>query len=149
MSDGVCPFCDLTRFHTADVYIENGFCVFFAVRDPQVRAEAGLPVDVLPGSGLIVPIAHRTSPFDLTADEWTATQDLLIEARPALHKWLAPDGYTLGWNDQGRLHAHLHVLPRFADEPLWNQGVRSAIKLPENRRPDPWAPGNGRALPET
>lgn len=106
-------------------------------------------MDVLPGSGLIVPIAHRTSPFDLTADEWAATQDLLIKARAALHEWLAPDGYTLGWNDQGRLHAHLHVLPRFAGEPLWDRGVRSAIKLPENRRPDPWAPGNGRALPET
>lgn len=56
------------------------------------------------------------------------------------------DGYPLGWNDQGRLYAHLHVLPRFDDEPLWDQGVRSAIKLPENRRPDPWAPGNGRAM---
>lgn len=147
MADTECPFCDLSRFESADIYINNGLCAFFASRDPQVRAEAGLPPDVLPGSGLVVPVAHRCSPFDLTSGEWAATQDLLIKARLALHQLIAPDGYTLGWNDQGRLHAHLHVLPRFDDEPLWNQGVRSAIKLPENRRPKPWAPGNGRAMP--
>jgi diadenosine tetraphosphate (Ap4A) HIT family hydrolase len=42
-------------------------------------------------------------------------------------------------------HAHLHVIPRFDDEPLADRGGRSAIKAPENRRPDPWRPGNGRA----
>ena len=42
-------------------------------------------------------------------------------------------------------HAHFHVIPRFDDEPLSGAGGRSAIKVPENRRPDPFAPGNGRA----
>jgi diadenosine tetraphosphate (Ap4A) HIT family hydrolase len=101
---------------------------------------------VLPGSGAIVPIAHRTSPFDLTVEEWAATRDLLLAARQALHDVLAPDGYTLGWNDQSRLHAHLHVLPRFDDEPVVNTGVRTGINVPENRRPNPAAPGSGRAL---
>jgi diadenosine tetraphosphate (Ap4A) HIT family hydrolase len=58
---------------------------------------------------------------------------------------MAPDGCTIGWNAMGWLHAHLHVLPRFRDEPMWHQGVRSAIKIPENRRPDPWRPRSGRA----
>jgi hypothetical protein len=45
-----------------------------------------------------------------------------------------------------RLDPHMHVIPRFDDEPLSDRWLRSAINLPENRRPDPWAPGSGRAL---
>jgi len=37
------------------------------------------------------------------------------------------------------------VIPRFDDEPLADKGGRSAIKVPEKRRPDPSRPGNGRA----
>jgi histidine triad (HIT) family protein len=66
--------------------------------------------------------------------------------RAELHKRLAPDGYTLGWNDQGGLHPHLHVIPRFDDEPMADHGVRSGIKDPANRRPDPWRRGTGRHL---
>jgi histidine triad (HIT) family protein len=148
MSDDECGFCRLDRFRDAEVYLENDHCVFFASSDPKVQEEAGLPPGVLPGSGVVVPIAHRRSPFQLTAAEWVATHDLLLQARVTLHEWLAPDGYTLGWNDVARLHSHLHVLPRFEDEPRWDQGVRSAIKGPDNRRPEPWSPGTGRALLE-
>jgi hypothetical protein len=42
------------------------------------------------------------------------------------------------------LHPHLHVVPRFDDEPMADHGVRSGIKDPANRRPDPWRPGIGR-----
>jgi diadenosine tetraphosphate (Ap4A) HIT family hydrolase len=148
MTEDGCHFCDQQeRFRRADVYIENDFCIFFAaMRDHELRAEAVLPPDVLPGSGAIIPIAHLTSPFDFSADEWAATHDLLIKGRQVLHDLLAPDGYTLGWNDVASLHAHLHVLPRFHDEPMWDQGVRSAINVAENRRPDPWRPGTGQAL---
>ena len=62
----------------------------------------------------------------------------------AAASWFAPDGYTLGWNDQGGLHPHLHIIPRFDDEPMAGHGVRSGIKDPANRRPDPWRPGTGR-----
>jgi len=93
-----------------------------------------------------VPIAHRTSVFELTPAEWADTQDLLLQARMALHDLLAPDGYLLGWNQGGVLHPHMHVIPRFDDEPLSDRWLRSAINVPENRRPDPWAPGSGRAL---
>jgi diadenosine tetraphosphate (Ap4A) HIT family hydrolase len=73
--------------------------------------------------------------------------DRLREAvRAELHKRLAPDGYTLGWNDQGGLHSHLHVIPRFDDEPMAGHGLRSGIKDPANRRPDPWRPGTGRHM---
>ena len=101
-----CVFCDLTQFRAADVCIENAFCLYASTRDPRD------PPDVLPGSGVIIPLAHRQSPFDFTAEEWAATHDLLLEAKGALDERLAPDGYMLVWNcppDVG--HAHLHVLP--------------------------------------
>jgi hypothetical protein len=78
------------RFEAADIYINNGVCAFFASRDPQIQAEAGLPPDVLRCSGLIIPVVHRCSPFDLTPEEWAATQDLLIKARLALHQSSRP-----------------------------------------------------------
>ena len=83
---------------------------------------------------------------ELTPAEWADTRDLLLRAQTALHDLLAPDGYLLGWNQGAGLHPHMHVIPRFDDEPLSDRGLRSAINVPENRRPDPWAPGSGRAL---
>ena len=41
------------------------------------------PPDVLPGCGVIVPRAHRPSPFDFTDEEWAATHELLLEAKAA------------------------------------------------------------------
>jgi diadenosine tetraphosphate (Ap4A) HIT family hydrolase len=135
-----CVFCDLSRLRSAEVHFENAFCVYASTRDPRD------PPDVLPGSGVIVPIAHRHSPFDFTAEEWAATHELLVKAKAAWDERLAPDGYMLCWSCSPEVrHAHLHVVPRFDDEPLAHEGGRSAIKVPENRRPDPARPGNGRA----
>jgi len=145
MSEG-CVFCDQSWMRAAEIFIETPHCIFASTRDPDIRARAGLAEGVLPGSGAIVPIAHRTSVFELTPAEWADTQDLLLQARMALHDLLAPDGYLLGWNQGGVLHPHMHVIPRFDDEPLSDRWLRSAINVPENRRPDPWAPGSGRAL---
>jgi histidine triad (HIT) family protein len=146
MNENDCVFCDRTGLSAADVYIENDYCVYASTRDPRD------PPDVLPGSGVIVPIAHRASPFDFTADEWAAAHELLLAAKAAQDERLAPDGYFLSWtcfpradDDVQYMHAHLHVVPRFDDEPLADQGGRSAIKVPENRRPDPSRSGNGRA----
>ena len=144
MTKNDCVFCDLTQFRAADVCIENALCLYASTRDPRD------PPDVLPGCGVIIPIAHRLSPFDFTAEEWAATHELLLKAKAAQDERLAPDGYALIWNcfsEPGQLphHAHLHVIPRFDDEPLADRGGRSAIKVAENRRPDPFRPGNGRA----
>ena len=145
MTRSDCVFCDLAQFRAAEVCIENAFCLYASTRDPRD------PPDVLPGCGVIIPIAHRASPFDFTAEEWAATHELLLEAKAAQDERLAPDGYTLIWNcfpaagDEQETHAHLHVIPRFDDEPLADRGGRSAIKVPENRRPDPFGHGSGRA----
>ena len=144
MTETTCGFCDLAQFRAADVCIENAHCLYASTRDPRD------PQDVLPGCGVIIPIAHRVSPFDFTPEEWAATHELLLQAKAAQDERLAPDGYLLAWNcfsepGQPPHHAHLHVIPRFDDEPLADAGARSAIKVPENRRPEPSAPGRGRA----
>ena len=141
-----CDFCDRDAFRAADVYFENDHCLYASTRDPRD------PVDVLPGCGVIIPIAHRLSPFDFTPEEWAATHELLLLAKGAQDARLSPDGYALIWNcysevGQSPLHAHLHVIPRFDDEPHADKGARSAIKVAENVRPDPWARGRGRAEP--
>src|SRR5919201_1614163 len=140
VTENDCVFCDLTQFRAADVCIENAFCLYASTRDPRD------PPDVLPGCGVIIPVAHRPTPFDFTAEEWAATHELLLEAKAAQDDRLAPDGYMLVWNCSPDVdHAHLHVIPRFDDEPLAGEGGRSAIKVQENRRPDPAARGRGRA----
>ena len=140
-------FCDRTPLREAEVYIENDWCVYASSRDPRDHP------DVLPGSGILVPKAHRASPFDLTSEEWAATRELLLEAKAIWDARLAPDGYLLTWTsfpaasgEVPRMHAHLHVVPRFNDEPRREGGGRVGIKGVDNIRPDPSAAGSGLAL---
>ncbi|MBI4306786.1 MAG: HIT family protein [Chloroflexi bacterium] len=122
-----CPFCvDVTA---DQVLIEGSLCYFMDTGDP-----------VLVGSGMILPRAHRETVFDLSADEWTETLDLLDQAKHLLDERYDPDGYNVGWNcgsvaGQDTPHAHLHVIPRFRDEPLGGKGIRYHLKQPANRRP--------------
>lgn len=88
-------------------------------------------------SGIIVPVRHAETVFDLTPDEVAATHRLLGEARSWLDQEHAPDGYNVGWNcgataGQEVFHAHLHVIPRFRQEPLAGQGIRAHLKGAEN-----------------
>lgn len=142
-----CVFCDRRGLRAAaEVYIENEHCVYASTRDPRD------PPDVLPGSGVIVPIAHRASPFDFSAGEWASVHELLLRTKAVWDERLAPDGYGLYWTCFPQeaehvplMHAHLHVVPRFVDEPRAGGGGRVGIKGPENVRPDPVAPGQGLA----
>jgi histidine triad (HIT) family protein len=99
-----------------------------------------MPQKVLKGSGLIVPREHRPTVFDLTEEEWHATFSLLKEVKKWLDDMDRPDGYTIGWNSgetggQHIFHAHLHVIPRFQDEPYAGRGIRSWLKEIDNMRP--------------
>jgi diadenosine tetraphosphate (Ap4A) HIT family hydrolase len=122
-----CPFCP-SQIDPAEIVLENRLCLFLQGTDP-----------VLTGSGLIVPKLHRETVFDLTAAEWQATFEMLQEAKALLDQKYAPDGYNVGWNcgqigGQNIFHAHLHVIPRYKDEPLAGKGIRFWLKQETNRR---------------
>lgn len=123
-----CLFCP-PGIADQGITLENEFCVF--LQQPQ---------PVLNGSGVIVPRAHRETVFDLTPDEWSATYHLLNQVKALLDEQLTPDGYNVGWNcgstgGQVIFHAHLHIIPRFNDEPYAGKGIRHWLKKDANRRP--------------
>jgi diadenosine tetraphosphate (Ap4A) HIT family hydrolase len=123
-----CPFCFPETDREQSIVLSNEYCLF--VQKPQ---------EVLIGSGLIVPKMHRETAFELTTDEWQATFELLQQVKELLDKEYAPQGYNLGWNcgdigGQEIFHAHMHVIPRFEDEPLAGKGIRYWLKQSSNQR---------------
>lgn len=123
-----CPFCNLEIVEQQVVIVKNEHCMFLQ-----------MPQEVLVGSGLIVPIYHRETVFDLSDDEWIATYALLQEVKAILDETYNPDGYNIGWNSgtvggQHIMHSHLHVIPRFNDEPFAGKGIRHWLKSIENKR---------------
>lgn len=124
-----CPFCNLELNTELTILLENEHCLFTQI-----------PQKVLAGSGLIVPREHRETVFNLTPNEWQATYDLLHQVKALLGEEYHPDGYNVGWNvgaigGQEIFHAHLHIIPRFADEPLAGKGIRYWLKQDDNLRP--------------
>jgi diadenosine tetraphosphate (Ap4A) HIT family hydrolase len=122
-----CPFCSPALDQTW-VILENVHCLFLQQPEP-----------VLIGSGIIIPRQHRETVFELTAEEWNATFSLLIQAKAWLDQHYAPAGYNIGWNcgqvgGQEVFHAHLHVIPRYSDEPLAGKGIRHWLKQEVNKR---------------
>ncbi|MDQ0483931.1 HIT family protein [Guptibacillus hwajinpoensis] len=125
-----CPFCDPLKDKEQTILFENETCYLLQHTKQQ---------DVLEGCAVIVPKEHHADAFELTKQEWNDTYDLLQNAKEYLDKEFSPDGYTLGWNvgeasNQTIFHSHLHVIPRYNDEPLAGKGVRYWLKQPENKR---------------
>ncbi len=123
-----CPFCP-SAVKSEEIALENEHCLFLARDEP-----------VLVGSGMIVTRLHRETVFDLTSAEWEATYELLQRVKTMLDEQYKPDGYNVGWNcgsvgGQTVFHVHLHVIPRFPDEPLAGRGIRYWLKQATNRRP--------------
>jgi len=123
-----CPFCRLEHGKEQRVVLEDEHCRFVQ-----------MPHEVLIGSGMIIPREHRETVFDLTEEEWAATFSLLKEAKELLDAEHRPQGYTIGWNSgavagQEVFHAHLHVIPRYADEPFAGRGIRYWLKQTANKR---------------
>jgi diadenosine tetraphosphate (Ap4A) HIT family hydrolase len=123
-----CPLCFPEKDREQSIVLSNDYCLF--VQKPQ---------EVLIGSGLIVPKMHRETAFELTPEEWQATFELLQQVKELLDKEYAPQGYNLGWNcgnvgGQEIFHAHMHVIPRFEDEPLAGRGIRYWLKQTTNQR---------------
>jgi histidine triad (HIT) family protein len=116
-----CPFCDVAP---QDIVACSGPCIAICTQEPPA------------GSLMVIPTAHRAAPWDLTADEWTATQDLLSTMMRRVLDSHRPDGWNVGWNvgrvgGQSVEHAHCHLLPRYHDERYAGRGIRWLLKQPE------------------
>ncbi len=116
----------------------NNPCIF--CHDPRgvVRRNAlaycardSFPVS--PGHSLIIPARHCASFFDLSAAEIAACMELLLQERQLLDAELKPDGYNIGVGvgragGQSVLHAHVHLIPRYAgDHPSPQGGIRQIL----------------------
>ncbi len=124
-----CPFCDPASDPTQRIVLESRHSWFLERPQPVLR-----------GSGVIVPKRHCATVFELDPAEWADTRELLLRVKGRMDAAHHPDGYNVGYNcgaaaGQEIAHAHLHVIPRFADEPLAGRGLRYWIKQPENARP--------------
>jgi diadenosine tetraphosphate (Ap4A) HIT family hydrolase len=124
-----CLFCDFKNDDKGTILFENDLCVCIENHDK-----------VLVGSCIIIPKAHKVTVFDLSHEEWEATKNLVDKVKSHLDAKYKPDGYNVGWNcgdagGQDVFHAHLHIIPRYADEPYAGRGIRNWIKREENTRP--------------
>jgi diadenosine tetraphosphate (Ap4A) HIT family hydrolase len=122
-----CPFCR-PNLNNKDIVLENEHCLFLQREEP-----------ILKGSGLIVTRAHRETVFDISLEEWLATREMIQLAKKTIDEKYRPTGYNLGWNcgtvaGQEIFHVHLHIIPRYEDEPLAGKGIRYWLKQDVNRR---------------
>ena len=95
--------------------------------------------NTLIGSYVIIPKSEVGSPFELTDKEWADSKQLMLEVKKYIDEKYSPDGYNIGWNigavaGQSVAHAHMHIIPRYADEPYAGKGLRYWFKQPENIR---------------
>lgn len=123
-----CPFCIENRADKDPILIEND--TGYVLRNADHVLQCG---------GMIIPRRHVATPFELTAQEWSDAFELLIKLK-RLFDQEGANGYNVGWNvgeiaGQTVPHAHLHVIGRFADEPLAGHGIRHHLKQRANLRP--------------
>ncbi|MBE5755775.1 MAG: HIT domain-containing protein [Clostridiales bacterium] len=95
--------------------------------------------NTLIGSYVIIPKSQVGSPFELSSKEWEDSKALMLELKKYIDEKYKPDGYNIGWNvgkaaGQEVAHAHMHIIPRYNDEPLAGKGLRYWFKQPENVR---------------
>lgn len=81
---------------------------------------------VNPGHTLVIPKNHSIDIFEIADKDWAAVMRTSRIVAHALERALKPDGINLGMNNRAGagqviFHAHVHVMPRFKDDPhsLW------------------------------
>jgi len=119
----------------ADVRFENDLVIGV----PSADADGKPFSETLIGSYVVIPKSYVPTPFDLTEQEWVETKKMIDTIKSYLDEKYKPDGYNLGWNignvgGQTVEYAHLHIIPRFADEPFAGKGIRHWFKKVENAR---------------
>lgn len=117
-----CIYCNMSQSVDHEIFLSNDYCKYSLLKEQEIK-----------GAGIVVPLNHKETVFDLSQEEWNATYQLLQEVKEYIDEKYKPDGYNVGWNcgdvgGQHIFHAHLHVIPRFADEPLAGKGIRYFLK---------------------
>jgi diadenosine tetraphosphate (Ap4A) HIT family hydrolase len=85
------------------------------------------------GHVIVVPKRHVADFFEMSAAEQGSVLALLNRAKKLIDREHRPDGYNIGVNvgaaaGQSRMHAHLHLIPRYAgDVPDPRGGVRCVL----------------------
>lgn len=115
-----CVFCGIVAGEISSTTIARG-----------EKAIAFMDINpVTPGHSLVVPRSHATDLFDVTADDLAACVHLAQQMARRARDRLGADGFNLlnctgeaAW--QSVFHFHIHVIPRFKDQP-----AKDAIGLP-------------------
>ncbi len=123
-----CPYCPVSN-PAQKVVFEEDLVLF--IQDERYQG-------ALKHSGIIIPIQHKETVFDMSETEIRAVFRLLLKVKKWMDDNYAPDGYNIGWNcgeigGQEVFHAHMHVIPRFRQEPLAGKGIRTLLKSDANK----------------
>jgi len=126
-----CQYCDKDLIDM-EQKLSNKTCVFLSWKWHN-------PPWVLEWAWVIIPFAHRENVFELTTEEIQDTFSLLKEVKSYIDEKYSPDWYNIWWNTweiwwQNIMHAHLHILPRYSDEPMAGKWIRHHLKWNDNKR---------------
>ena len=113
MSDASCVFCKILKGELPSTMIAE-----------EERAVAFLDVNpATPGHLLVVPRTHSQDVFDIPPEDLTACTLLAKRMAQLVRDRLGAEGVNL-LQSSGRaawqtvFHLHVHVIPRYADDPL-------------------------------
>src|SRR5205807_7620010 len=92
--------------------------------DSDERTVAFMDINpATPGHSLVVPREHSSDLMDIPDDDLTATMAAARRLARRIEDVLEPDGFNIlnargpaAW--QTVFHFHLHVIPRYKDDPL-------------------------------
>ena len=127
----------------------SGDCIFCAIAAGDAKAEIVDSdertvsfMDINPatrGHALVIPRAHSENLFDIDRADLEATVVAARRLAERMREVLKPDGFNV-LNSTGRaawqtvFHFHLHVVPRYVDDPLqlpWRPAPADAGELAE------------------
>ncbi|WP_290811675.1 HIT family protein [Halovivax sp.] len=126
--DEDCPFCAIVAGdRSANVVYEDGGTVAFLDENPAAR-----------GHALVVPRAHREEILTDADGAAASVFETVSTVAEMLQATLEPDGFSV-FHTSGPLvgtvhHAHVHVVPRFADDGIGLSLARDALDDEEGAR---------------
>ncbi|MFZ1484042.1 MAG: HIT domain-containing protein [Candidatus Saccharimonadales bacterium] len=123
-----CPFCIGNNLLRGDLLFENDLWYITNLEEGSIN-----------NAVMAITKRHILTPFEINPEEWKSLQAVIDKMKSLVDAKEQADGYNLGWNiqqtgGQNVAHAHLHLLGRYANEPLAGKGIRYAFKQPSNQR---------------